>query len=210
MLQIYDDLWQTKFEIPFGNVHTHAYLLQCDEGNVLIYNTGHISEIDKIEELGGIDFQYLSHRDETGTSLRIIKERFGSKLCCHANEEPSISKSCPVDIVFSERTVHFSGIEVIPTPGHTDGSLSFLYKSSTGRTYLFTGDTLFQWEGRWGTLVLSDSGGSKDALVTSLIQYQGLDPDVVIWSASGSDVGVLEVTKDEWIDGIDAVIRELG
>ena len=129
MKQLYDDLWQTKIEIPFGNVHTHAYFLKCDKGNVLIYNTSHADEIQHMAELGGIKYQYLSHRDETGASLQSIKEQFGSALCCHIKEEPYIEPSCPVDITFSEQTTHFGGIEVMPTPVHTDGSTSFIHRS---------------------------------------------------------------------------------
>ncbi len=56
MKQLYDDLWQTKLEIPFGNVHAHAYLLQCEERNALIYNTSHQEEIQHIAALGGIKY----------------------------------------------------------------------------------------------------------------------------------------------------------
>lgn len=54
MKQLYDDLWQTKLENPFSNVQSHAYFLQCIEGNVLIYNTGHTEEIKHMTELGSI------------------------------------------------------------------------------------------------------------------------------------------------------------
>jgi glyoxylase-like metal-dependent hydrolase (beta-lactamase superfamily II) len=144
MEKLYDDLWQTKLAIPFGGVKTHAYFLQSDNGNVLFYNTSHNDEIQQMAELGGIKYQYLSHRDESGDSLQIIRERFNSQLCCHKNEEHIISQSCTVDVIFSDRTTHFSDIEAIPTPGHTNGSLSFLDHSPYGRTYLFTGDTLFR------------------------------------------------------------------
>ena len=157
MKQIYDDLWQTKLEIPFGSVHTHAYFLKRNESNVLIYNTSHDEDIQHIAELGGIKYQLLSHRDESGASLKSIKEKFNSKLCCHAKEEPSISPICPIDISFTENVTNLSGIKVIHTPGHTDGSISFINVSPLGRTYLFTGDTLFQRNGVWGTIVFPKS-----------------------------------------------------
>jgi len=34
-------------------------------------------------------------------------------------------------------------VEVIPTPGHTRGSVCFLAGSAEGKKYLFTGDSLF-------------------------------------------------------------------
>ncbi len=210
MKQIYEDLWQTKLEIPFGNVHTHAYLLQGNVGNVLVYNTGHADEIQHIAELGGIKYQCLSHRDETGASLHSIKEQFGSELCCHLKEEPSIALSCPVDIIFSEQVTHFFDLEVMHTPGHTDGSISFLYRSPHSRTYLFTGDTLFQSNGNWGTFVICEAGGTTETLIGSLRSYRKLNPDVVIWSASGGDSSsFIELSKDEWIDVIDSTIQRL-
>ena len=137
MKQIFQDLWQTKLEKPFEGVDAHAYFLQCSEGNVLIYNTGHTEELNHIAELGGIKYQYLSHRHETGASLEIIKKQFSSKLCCHEKERKEILQSCEVDITFSENIKHFSNIEIICTPGHTNGSISFLYHSPHGRTFLF-------------------------------------------------------------------------
>ncbi len=53
MVQIYDHLWQTKLEIPFGGVHTHACFLTCSSGNVLIYNTSHEDDIQHVAEAGG-------------------------------------------------------------------------------------------------------------------------------------------------------------
>lgn len=209
MKQLYDDLWQTKVEMPFGRVHTHAYFLQCVKGNVLIYNTSNADDIQQMVELGGIKYQYLSHRDEAGKSLKKIKQQFGSELCCHIKEEPIIARSCPVDITFSERAIHFSGIEVIPTPGHTDGSISFLYNSPHGRTYLFTGDTLYQSNGQWGTLVFPNAGGSTEALINSLLIYRELKPDIVISSASTGDISFVEVTEEKWKEDIDDVIQGL-
>ena len=153
----------------------------------------------------------MGHRDEAGGSLQNINEQFGSKLCCHINEAASIAQSCPVDITFSENVSHFSGIEIIHTPGHTIGSISFLYRSPLGRTYLFTGDTLFQTNGAWETIVFTGAGGSTKALIDSLsVVYRDLSPDVVIWSASGGGESTfVEPTKDEWLDIIDSTIESL-
>jgi hypothetical protein len=52
MMQLYDDLWQTKLEIPFASVHTHAYYLRCTEGPVLLYHTSHADDIQSMAELG--------------------------------------------------------------------------------------------------------------------------------------------------------------
>ena len=209
MKQIFEDLWQTDLYIVFGSVHTHAYFLKCEEDNVLIYNTGHQEEINHIEKLGGIKYQFLSHRDETGATLKSIKERFSSKLCCHIKEEASIAKSCPVDVTFTENITRFFGIEIIHTPGHTDGSISLYYCSPHGHTYLFTGDTLLQTNGSWGT-VLFEGTGNAQLLENSLNIYKRLEPDVVIWSASGGGEATFAMpTKAEWISTLDDEIMKL-
>lgn len=210
MKRILDDLWQTKLEIPFGGVHAHAYFLQKDSSNVLFYNTGHADEIEHMAALGGIEYQYLSHRDETGESLKAIQKRFRSKLCCHREEEAAVTKSCPVDVTFSDDVTQHFGVEVIYTPGHTIGSVSYLYRSPFGRCYLFTGDTLFQSHGEWETFPIVSAGGSPHALISSLRTYRELNPDVVLWSASGGgEMTFAQPSEGEWKTIIDDVVDRL-
>ncbi len=207
MNKIYDDLWQTSLENPFAGLNTHAYFLQRSEGNVLFYNTSNLDDIEEISNLGGISFQYLSHRHESGESLSTIKSTFQSQLCSGVLEEPFIKST--VDVTFSARQSHSSNIEIIPTPGHTDGGLCFYYESPIGLKYIFTGDTLFQSDGRWRTLVISNDGGSETKLIESLSTLRSLEPDVVLCSASVGDISVVEVTQEEWHESIDDNIRRL-
>ncbi len=209
MEEIFPDLWQTKLEIPFGAVHAHAFFLQRPEGNVLIYSTGHADEIARIAELGGIKYQYLSHRHEAGPSLEIIKRRFSSTLCCDENERAAISESCEVDLTFSENTKHFADIEILSTPGHTDGGTSFLYESPSGQTFLFTGDTFLQSNGQWQTIVSAGDGGRSEPLIESLQIYRELGPDVVLWSASRGPRSFVETTETQWKEDLDTAIAEL-
>lgn len=106
MKQIQPDLWETEVEMPAPGLTTHAYLLLRGEGNVLFYNTGHHHEIDKMAELGGVTYQYLSHRDELGDSLNVIRSRFDAKLGGHVREQGDFARVCPADILFDGREVH--------------------------------------------------------------------------------------------------------
>jgi glyoxylase-like metal-dependent hydrolase (beta-lactamase superfamily II) len=209
MKQIYLDLWQTNPEHPFPNLTTHAYLLVRYEGNVLFYSSGHSGEHQHIQELGGITRQYLSHRDEAGPPLARIRRMFGSKLCCHRLEEKAVSQACPVDLTFQAPEIHLGDIEVIPTPGHTDGSTCFLFKSSHGRTYLFTGDTIFPSNSSWETFVMPQAGGSKSDLTNSLKLLRNLEPDVVISSASVGRIPFREMAPGEWQEVVDQALRAL-
>lgn len=208
MKQLQEDLWQSTIH-SMGTLNTHAYFLQRPEGNVLFYNTGHDGDLEQIAEFGGIRFQLLSHRDESGPSLSRIKDRFGSKLCCSALEAAIIGKDAQVDRAFQSSDQHLGDIAIIHTPGHTDGSICFFYNSPYGKSYLFTGDTIFQSDGKWATFVLPQSGGSEAALAESLLRLRDLNPDIVMSSAFVGDVSLMEVTGDEWAQVIDDNVSRL-
>ena len=90
------------------------------------------------------------------------------------------------------------------------GSVSFVYQSPHGKTYLFTGDAFFQWNGRWATLILKKAGGAKPALINSLHKLRVLKPDVVMSSGFvGEAGGPHEVTVGEWRQAIDTEITRL-
>ena len=208
MKQLQEDLWQSTIH-SMGALNTHAYFLRRPEGNVLFYNTGHDGDLDQMAELGGMQFQLLSHRDESGPSLKRIKDLFGSMLCCSALEVPVIGKDAQVDMVFQSSDHRLGDIDIIHTPGHTAGSICFFYKSPYGKSYLFTGDTIFQSNAKWATLVFPNAGGSEASLADSLLRLRDLNPDVVMCSAFVGDVSVVEVTGDEWAQAIDGNVSRL-
>src|SRR6516165_8728528 len=207
MNQIFPDLWQTRAEHPYRGVTTHAYLLVGDAGNILFYSSGRPEEHQHIRELGGITHQYLSHRDEAGPALADIKRLFGSKLCCHRLEEEAVGKFAPVDCKFDKRELCLGNIEVIPTPGHTNGSVCFLVRSARGKTYLFTGDTIYLSNGAWDTLVWEHAGGSKSDLKNSLVLLRELEPEAVFSSASVGPVPFKQTSAKTWQSEIDNVLR---
>jgi hydroxyacylglutathione hydrolase len=210
MRQVQPDLWETEPEYPAPGLSTHAYLLSIGEHrNLLIYNTTHAHELDHIERLGGLHAQYLSHQDEVAPSLRAIKDRFGSTLRAARADLDAVSAVSPVDVEFDERGVDDNGIEVVPAPGHSPGSTAFRYRSPHGRTYLFTGDTLYvDRDGEWSAGYIP---GYSDAapLRESILLLGGLAPDVVISSAFTGDAGVHEVDPAEWPALVDGAVRKL-
>ncbi|HMA14060.1 MAG: MBL fold metallo-hydrolase [Bacteroidota bacterium] len=209
MREIFPDLWQTEPEHPFAGLTTHAYLLLRDDGNVLFYNSSHRDDHARMADLGGVARQYLSHQDEVGPSLVRIRERFGSQLCCHRDEAAAAREISPVDVTYNSRETHLGTIEVIPTPGHTRGSTCFLVASPRGRTYLFTGDTIYVGrDGRWHNGYL-EGMSDKATLKTSLELLRGLEPDVVLSSASVGDVPYREVTPQSWRAGVDEALAGL-
>ena len=211
MRRLYPDLWQTAQQEQFSMLTVHAYLLDRPVGNALFYNPRSSGDFAAVADLGGITHHYLSHCHEVGDGLPGVAERFDSKLCCHAGVEPYLANTMPADVYFDspDRELHAGGVEVIHTPGHTDNSVCYRYRSPHGRTYLFPGDTLYLDHGEWATLVVSQDGGNRRDLARSLALLRTLDVDVIICSVSIGDMKIVEVTRPEWWRIIDDLTRRL-
>jgi len=212
MKQIQPDLWETEVEKPFPGLTTHAYLLTRDEGNVLFYNTSLTPELDRMAELGGVAYQLLSHRDEVGDSLNTIGNRFGCKLGAHTLEQADVARVRVPDFLFTQREPILGNIEVIPVPGHSPGSTSFLVESAHGKRYLFTGDTIYRGEGgvwKAGFIPGYTPPEARPTLAASLRLLGTLKPDLVLSSAFGGDSGFQEMHPDEWAMHTDHAIKAL-
>lgn len=205
---ICDDLFETQPEGSGDGPTTHAYLWTPASGNnVLFYNVGTEADFAEIEELGGIDFQYLSHQDEINGMLTTIAERFGARLQASSREADLVAAVRPPDTTFDSRHVDANGVEIIPTPGHTPGSACFVVDGSEGR-YLFTGDTLLLGtDGRWFAGYLPGIS-DRDDLTTSLGVLAELSPDVVISSAFVGEHGAHRIDKP-WSDCVQEAIDAL-
>jgi hydroxyacylglutathione hydrolase len=206
MRQIQPDLWETEVESPFPGLTTHAYLLTRDEGNVLFYNTGHRHEIEAMAELGGVAWQFLSHRDELGETLNLIAERFGARLGGHAAERAEFAHIREPDLLFERRETLLGNIEVIPTPGHSPGSTCFMVQSPQGGRYLFTGDTVYRSsDGGWrpGFIPGHSKPEDRPVLAASLRLLRELEPDLVLGSAFGGDAGFERMRPGDWRRRVD-------
>ncbi|MGB3354898.1 MAG: MBL fold metallo-hydrolase [Mycobacterium sp.] len=199
MKKVLSDLWETQTDSPFPGLTTHAYLWTGP--HALFYSTATDAEFGELIELGGIEHQYLSHRDEAGPMLKSIAHQFRSTLHAPAAELAEISEHHPVDVPLDGRHTDDNGVEVIPTPGHSPGSTSYLVAGTEG-TYLFTGDTLIRNpEGRWWAGYIE---GISDAqsLADSLRVLAELEPDMVISSAFQGDSAVHRINPGEWRDHV--------
>ena len=207
MKRLYPDLWQTAGQKQFGFLTVHAYLLERPGGNVLFYNPRSKVDYDEIAERGGIAHHCLSHCHEVDESLSEVAGRFGSKLCCHSRVAPYLPEAVSAGVLFGSPPRENLGadLEVIHTPGHTDNSVCYRCRSPHGKTYLFTGDTIYLDGGEWKTIVVADDGGDEAELASSLIALRELEVDVVICSVSIGEMQIVEVTPPEWrsiIDGL--------
>ncbi|OBF33618.1 MBL fold metallo-hydrolase [Mycobacterium sp. ACS1612] len=208
MTQIRDDLWQTRTESPFPGLTTHAYLWRRPTGNILFYSPASDADFDAIEDLGGVSAQYLSHLDEAGPMLARVAERFGSRLHAPAAELDAITRHARVDVpVAARRHVDENGVDVVPTPGHSDGSTCYLAEGVGGETYLFTGDTMFPTAaGTWATFLAPGRGSAAD-LRSSLEVLATVQPSVVISSAFGGDTAIESVDNGRWSECVAEALK---
>lgn len=182
MKQVLSDLHETRTDSPFPGLTTHAYL--WTPAGVLFYSPATDADFDALDTLGGVTHQYLSHRDEAGPMLARIAARFGSTLHAPAGDVADVSRHHHVDVPVTGRYTDANGIEIIPTPGHSPGSVCYLVPGAEGR-YLFTGDTLFRVKGHWRAGYIESFHTPADAatIAESLRTLAELSPDVVISSA---------------------------
>ena len=208
MKRIYPDLWQSKSGSHFG-LNLRTYLLETKEGNVVIYYTHDLDEMEHIQSLGKVQNQYISHHHEINTSLVKNLITFGTRLICHKEAVPYLYGEILPEITINSDQVIDDVIEVYDTPGHTNSNLCIRYQSPHGKSYLFTGDTIYLDRGKWNILVLPREGGSYSDLKKSLLKLRNLQVDVVITSLGVKGNDVVEVTEEGWHTIIDEILAKL-
>jgi glyoxylase-like metal-dependent hydrolase (beta-lactamase superfamily II)/ferredoxin len=136
-------------EASFG---ASSYLIRRPEGNVLVDSPRAAHPLmERIDELGGVDLMFLTHRDDVADHRRFHR-RFGCDRILHRDDvtqgtadiERQPSGRDPIPLA--------SDLLMIPVPGHTPGSAALLYQE----TFLFTGDHLW-WSDKLGRLHASRS-----------------------------------------------------
>jgi len=149
------------------------------------------------------------HWDHIGDNARVA-EHTGAQIAVHPLDAHRLTnptgKGLPFEIPPSVPAVDLADggeirfgsvrLEVLHTPGHTEGSVCLLDRE-TGR--LYSGDTLFQ--GSFGRVDLP--GGSPEAMVASLDRLHRLDETLTVLPGHG---GATTIGRERpWIEW---VVRE--
>lgn len=136
------------------------------------------------------------HWDHIGDNAQMV-EATGARLAAHLLDRHGLEHPAPlmapfpippsvpaIDLAEGSR-IRFGEIEleVLHTPGHTEGSVCLL---ADGERLLFSGDTLFA--GSWGRTDLA--GGSEDQMVESLGRLSRLADDLRVLPGHGSATSV--------------------
>jgi glyoxylase-like metal-dependent hydrolase (beta-lactamase superfamily II) len=146
------------------------------------------------------------HWDHIGDNAAVA-DATGAKIAAHAAdrhglEHPNgsnapfpIPASVPAVDLAERSVIRFGEItlDVLHTPGHTEGSVCLL---AHGERLLLTGDTLFA--GGWGRTDLP--GGSEDQIVESLARLSAMDDDLRVLPGHGSS-STLALEK-RWLDRV--------
>jgi glyoxylase-like metal-dependent hydrolase (beta-lactamase superfamily II) len=166
--------------LGFGpSLEIRAFLLQREEGNLLIYRSAMLERaVQEVNHLGGISRQYLNHWHEASPACDWVTNTFDAPLYVHEEDAPLASEVCNVAGTFSERHKLDEDFEVIPIPGHTAGATAFLWDTGEHRV-LFTGDTIFFSRGRWRAAVL-DGISDRERYIESLELIRTLDFDLIV------------------------------
>jgi hydroxyacylglutathione hydrolase len=146
MEKIAENIWKL-------NVDSNVYLLDLDEK--IIVDTGprsyhdivkkELSSILPLEKISMVIFTHL-HYDHTGNFDLFPKAKFYAsreeissfkKNKVFAVLDPALAAKLDININALES---LPGFDILPTPGHTGGSMCLFYKKEK---ILFSGDTLF-------------------------------------------------------------------
>lgn len=115
----------------------HAFLLRRLQSNIMVDGPNfHPDLLAKLEEWGGISDILLTHKDDVGDA-KLFAKHFAAKVWIHQADQPGASFAD--QILKGENPFKIaSDLMAIPIPGHTKGSVAYLYRNR----FLFTGDSL--------------------------------------------------------------------
>ena len=172
----FDGLLMTpSAQLPYqADVSVRSFLLARPVGNVLIYNSpGITTAAPDIRRLGAVTRLLVNHAHESMYGA----PRLEVPIFIHERDRAETARALPIAGFFTERETIDDGLEVIPTPGHTAGTTSYLWDHGS-RRFLFTGDFIWIEKGDWKAVVLDPS--LRDEYLASLALVRELDFDVLV------------------------------
>lgn len=138
-------LWATPEEPLGGPANTCGFLLQRPEGNVFVYSCSRFDDhLDHLDELGGVTATVLNHRDEATRHVTRLADHYRVPVRTHELEvEACTAKGVrEIEPLHGTRTALDDDLLALHTPGHTPGTVSYLWANPhDGKRYVFTGDT---------------------------------------------------------------------
>ncbi|MEQ3345930.1 MBL fold metallo-hydrolase [Peptoniphilus senegalensis] len=186
-------------KLVVGELQENCFVLFDENKDAFVVDPGASSDIiiEAIEK-NNLNIKYIllthGHFDHVG-AVAGLKKKFNAPVYLHKNDKNFLEnpkevresafgiqiESANVDVFVKEGDeIPFSDayIKVIETPGHTIGSVCYLFKN-----YLFAGDTLFN-----GSIGRTDFPESDHSLmIESLKVLKELDDEIYVLSGHGPE-----------------------
>lgn len=179
-----------------------SWLIERAAGPVLMDSPRSSPQLmQRLEEKGGVSLMVLSHQDDIADHAA-YHARFGCDRVMHAGDARSVP-GCERVIEGEEPVALADDLLLIPTPGHTRGSMCLLYRE----TFLFTGDHLW-WNPRKGRLSASKAYNWFDWEV-QLASLEKLLDFRFRWVLPGHGYARQEASPEAMRDQLARAIREL-
>lgn len=129
-----------------------SYLIVRDSGNVLVDSPRFAMPlVNRISELGGIRWIFLTHRDDVADQSKWAKQ-FGAERIMHRDDAGRLAPQMEIVIEDQKQFALADDLLILPTPGHTKGHAVLLYRNR----FLFSGDHVW-WSDRYKSLYASKS-----------------------------------------------------
>ncbi|CAF2068047.1 hypothetical protein Bca4012_086671 [Brassica carinata] len=120
-----------------------SYLILHHEGNILVDSPRYIEKLaGKIEKMGGVRYMFLTHRDDVADHKKWA-DRFKCTRILHSEDVQPSTTDVELKLEGSGPWRLYEDVELIHTPGHTEGSVCLFHKPLKA---LFTGDHLTMYE----------------------------------------------------------------
>jgi len=186
-----------------------VFLLTRNAGNVLFATKADMNKhAGAILDKGPVTHMLVGDRHHVSAATIKLAKTLEVPLTASEEEanvlkKKKLSIANPVPLI--EQMV-VKNLTALPTPGHTQGALSYLYTTAS-RRFLFVGDTLVPADGEWKIWV---SKASRDLMRQTLESLLTSDFDVLLCNSfAATDGSVIELTKREKNSRLRAAIKSL-
>jgi glyoxylase-like metal-dependent hydrolase (beta-lactamase superfamily II) len=170
----------------------YTYLLRRPAGNILLATKADMADNwDALRALGPVSHILLGDRHHVGAASAGLSAKLGVPLSAtRAEAVAARQKDLSINDILPDGRYHLADdLEVIPTPGHTKGAVSYLW-SHEGRRFLFIGDTLVPIDGRWAFWV---TPRNRPVMRQTIDRLRGVAFDVILSNS-------FACTPDAWFE----------
>lgn len=183
-----EELFDGVYRIQPTKVTPSKYVslfLRRPKGNILFSCFGGHSSIegsfDAIQAHGGIALHLLGDMHFAARYSDDVSARFGVPTRCSEVEAPDVKRKVKNVATFPfERHELAPGVEVIPTPGHRPGAVSYLVTVG-GKQCLFAGDSIYHDGKGWRALA---SKKNRKTMLATLDLLASVEFDVLLSNTS--------------------------